>query len=193
LVDFIGPEKIRYHTEVLGFDSKSITTLDTKKESFDRVVLACNLNKKNKLHYHSVTNTYFETEILPIHTKYVILNANLNRIINNVVMMSYVAPSYSHNGKHLISTSANGIGIDMDDILDNLKAIFGQQVNQWKLVKSYIIKEALPDINFEKKHDSSNSDGVYYCGDHLLQASINGAMESGRRSAEELMNSIANP
>ncbi len=193
LVDFIGSEKIRYKSEVLSFDSKSITTVDSKNESFDRVVLACNLNKKNNQNYHSVTNTYFETEILPIDTKYIILNANINRIINNVVMISNVAPSYSQNAKHLISTSANGINIDIDDLLANLKAMFGEQVNKWKFVKSYIIRHALPEINFEKKYEPLNSDGVYYCGDHLLQASINGAMESGRRSAEEIIKSVAIP
>jgi len=188
LVDYIGADKIRLNTKVLHYDSKSVTTMDGKKESFDRVVLACNINKN--VEYHSVTNNYFETEKLPIDTKHVILNANQNRVINNVVMISNVAPNYSQTEKHLISVSANGIYTEVDIFLTDLKSIFGLEVANWNLVKSYIIKEALPVINFEKKYKPMSPEGVFYCGDYLVQGSINGAMESGRRAAEEIINGV---
>ncbi|MCA1759383.1 MAG: FAD-dependent oxidoreductase, partial [Bacteroidales bacterium] len=185
LVDYIGADKIRYNAKVLNYDSKSVTTSDGKQESFDKVVLACNMNKN--VAYHSVTNNYYEAEKLPIDTKHVILNANPNRIINNVVMISNVAPNYSPNGKHLISVSANGIHTDTDVFLSDLKSMFGLEAANWKLVKSYTIREALPAINFEKKYEPTSPEGVFYCGDYLLQGSINGAMESGRRTAEEII------
>ncbi|MBN1339912.1 MAG: FAD-dependent oxidoreductase [Bacteroidales bacterium] len=188
LVDYIGADKIRYNTKVLKCDSKSVTKSDGKQESFDKVVLACNMNKN--VEYHSVTNNYYEAEKLPIDTKHVILNANPNRIINNVVMISNVAPNYSQNGKHLISVSANGIHTKADVFMEDLKSIFGLEAANWKLVKSYTIREALPAINFEKKYKPTSSEGVFYCGDYLLQGSINGAMESGRRSAEEIIKGI---
>ena len=188
LVDYIGVDKIRFNTKVLHYDNKSITTSDGKTESFDKVVLACNISKNGN--YHTVTNNYFETEKLPIDTKHVILNANPNRVINNVVMISNVAPNYSRNGKHLISVSANGIHLEVDDFLTDLKSIFGLEVANWKLLKSYIISEALPVINFEKKYKPLSPEGVFCCGDHLLQGSINGAMESGRRTAEEIIKGV---
>jgi protoporphyrinogen oxidase len=188
LVDFIGEEKIRLNTNVLHYDRSSITTRDGKKESFDKVVLACNIDKNVK--YHSVTNIYFETEKIPIDTKHVILNANPNRVVNNVVLISHVAPNYSRNGKQLISVSANGIFTDTEVFLRDLKTMFGSEVGSWKLVQSCIIEKALPVTNFEEPYKSSSSDGVFYCGDHLLQGSINGAMESGRRTAEEILMAV---
>jgi protoporphyrinogen oxidase len=188
LVDYIGADKIRLNTKVLHYDCKSITTGYGNMESFDKVVLACNINKNSD--YHSVTNNYYEAEKLPIDTKHVILNANPNRIINNVVMISNVAPNYSQNGKHLISVSANGIHTKADDFLIDLKSIFGLEAANWNLVKSYTIREALPAINFEKKYKPRSPEGVFYCGDYLLQGSINGAMESGRRVAEEIIKEI---
>jgi predicted NAD/FAD-dependent oxidoreductase len=137
-----------------------------------------------------VTNNYYEAEKLPIDTKHVILNANPNRTINNVVMISNVAPNYSQNGKHLISVSANGIYTEADAFMMDLKYIFGLEAANWKLVKSYTIKEALPAINFEEKYKPTSPEGVFYCGDYLLQGSINGAMESGRRTAEEIIKGI---
>lgn len=188
LVDYIGADKIRFNTEVLHCDSKSITSSDGKQESFDKVVLACNIHKN--VEYHSVTNNYYEAEKLPIDTKHVILNANPNRIINNVVMISNVAPNYSQNGKHLISVSANGIHTETDAFMSDLKSIFGLEAANWNLVKSYTIREALPAINFEEKYKPTSPEGVFYCGDYLLQGSINGAMESGRRTAEEIIKGI---
>ncbi len=185
LVDYIGEEKIRYNTKVSHFDNKSITTSDGKTELFDKVVLACNMN--NTSSYNAVTNQYFQAEKLPLDTKHVILNASKNRIVNNVVLISNVAANYSKNGKHLISVSANGIYLKADDFLKDLKSMFGSQVDNWKPVKSYIIREALPIINFEKKYKPESPEGVYYCGDHLVQGSINGAMESGRITAEEII------
>ena len=128
--------------------------------------------------YHSVTNNYFETEKLPIDKKHLILNANPNRVISNVVMISNVAPNYSQNGNHLISVSANGIHTEADVLLSDLKSIFGLEAANWNLVKSYTIREALPAINLEKKYKPTSPEGVFYCGDYLLQGSINGAMES---------------
>lgn len=188
LVNYIGLDKIRLNTKVLHYNSKTITTSEGKKESFDKVVVACSMDKN--VEYHCVTNNYYEAEKLPIDTKHVILNANPNRIINNVVMISHVAPNYSQNGKHLISVSANGIHTEADAFMIDLKSIFGLEAANWMLVKSYTIKEALPVVTFEEKYKPMSQEGIFYCGDYLLQGSINGAMESGRRTAEEIIKGI---
>lgn len=188
LLDYIGIDKLKLNSKVVHYDSKYITTSEGKKVSFDKVVLACNMDKN--VPYHSVSNNYYEAEKLPVDTKHVILNANPNRIINNVVMISNVAPSYAQNGKQLISVSANGMHTNSDDFLTDLESIFGVEVASWKLIKSYTIHEALPTINFEKKYQPKALDGVFYCGDFLFQGSINGAMESGRRVAEAIIKEI---
>jgi predicted NAD/FAD-dependent oxidoreductase len=71
-----------------------------------------------------------------------------------------------------------------------LKSIFGLEAENWILVKSYTIKEALPAVNYEEKYKPMSQEGIFYCGDYLLQSSINGAMESGRRTAEEILKEI---
>jgi len=185
LIAAIGSDRIRYHAKVLAYNATSVTTSEGKTEIFDKVVVAYNSSKELK--YHAVTNKYFEADKIPIQTKHVILNANKNRVINNVVFISHVAPNYALNGKQLISVSANGIHPDSEAFLHDLTSLFGKEVATWKLVKSYLIKEALPIINFQNKYTSAAADGIYYCGDHLVQASINGAMESGRRTAEEII------
>ena len=185
LVDYIGKDKIRFNSKVLHYNQSAICTDEGKEEKFDKVIVACNL--KEDTTYQAVTNSYFETDKLPINTKHIILNANPNRTINNVVLLSNVAPNYAQNGKHLISVSANGIHPEPTEFINDLIGLFGQEVKQWKLVQTYLIKESLPKINYEISYSAAAQDGVFYCGDHLIQGSINGAMESGRRTAEEIL------
>jgi len=187
LAKTIGFDKIKLNTNVLHFDNKSITIANGKVELFDIVVLACNLNQN--IAYNSVTNLYFEVDKLPIDAKHVILNANQNRVVNNVVLLSNVASSYSKSGKHLISVSANGIHNELEHITKDLKQMFGNQVDTWQLLKTYTIKEALPCVDFAKKHQIINKKGVYCSGDFLIQGSINGAIQSGRLVAEQILKS----
>ncbi len=187
LVTFIGSENIKCNCSVTEYNTKSVTFSDGSKADFDAVVVAYNENKATA--YQCVTNWYFETDQLPFKTKHVVLNANPNRIVNNVVLISHVAPEYATTGKNLISVSANGINWKTADVLSDLNQLFGNQVQNWQLLKTFVIREALPVVDFDKKQESQAQNGVYYCGDYLQQSSINGAMESGRKAAEALLRS----
>ena len=69
-----------------------------------------------------------------------------------------------------------------------LKKGYGNQVTDWKMLKTYRINYALP--NQEKvTNEVSNSEiqineDLFICGDHLMNGSINAAMKSGRIVAE---------
>ncbi|MFY7664562.1 NAD(P)/FAD-dependent oxidoreductase [Flavobacterium sp.] len=187
LAEFIGKKNIRLETAVPAFDAHSVTTAVGETSTFDVVV--CAFNYEKSVLYHSVSNYYFEAEQLPLESKHVLLNANAKRIVNNVVLMSYVAPNYSSTNKQLISVSANGTGWTNEQITNDLQLLFGAQVRDWKLVKYYEIYEALPNLNPIRSFSSQQKAGVYYCGDYLTQGSINGAMQSGRITAEAILNS----
>ncbi|OYQ41964.1 NAD(P)/FAD-dependent oxidoreductase [Flavobacterium aurantiibacter] len=187
LAEFIGKENIRLETAVTAFDAHSVTTAVGETSTFDAVV--CAFNYEKSVLYHSVSNYYFEAEQLPLESKHVLLNANAKRIVNNVVLMSCVAPNYSSTNKQLISVSANGTGWTNEQITNDLQLLFGAQVRDWKLVKYYEIYEALPNLNPIRSFSSQQKAGVYYCGDYLTQGSINGAMQSGRITAEAILNS----
>lgn len=185
LATTIGLDKIKLNAPVLHFDNITITSTDGTVHTFDKVVLACNLNQH--ITYHSVTNIYFEAASLPINSKHVMLNANENRLVNNVVFISNIASNYAKSGKHLISVSANGIHNDLGLIIKDLNKMFGSQVNAWNLVKTYIIKEALPLVDLAQKPQIVNKQGVYCCSDFLIQGSINGAIKSARLAAEQIL------
>jgi predicted NAD/FAD-dependent oxidoreductase len=124
----------------------------------------------------------------------VVLNASTNKKwANNLTVLSNISNQYAPAGKVLISISYNGIpAIDDATLAENMKAElkkwYGNQVADWKMIKTYRINYALP--NQEKvSNEVSDSeikinDTLFICGDHLLNGSINAAMKSGRLVAE---------
>jgi hypothetical protein len=79
-------------------------------------------------------------------------------------------------------------------VIADLKGWFGPVVRTWRLLKSYRIPHAqpeqLPGVLDPAERPVRIASGVYICGDHRDNASLNGAMTSGRRAAEALASDL---
>jgi phytoene dehydrogenase-like protein len=201
LVAMLPENSIQFNVKVSAIENNTIicengTTLDTDKIiiATEAIGIASNYISKTKQNFHQVTNVYFEAKIAPTQKAVVVLNASTHKKwVNNLTVMSNVSNKYAPAAKVLISISYNGIPtIDDETLAENmkteLKQWYGNQVEDWKLLKTYRIKYALP--NQEKVanelHDShiKINDNLFICGDYLLNGSINAAMKSGRIVAE---------
>jgi phytoene dehydrogenase-like protein len=201
LVAMLPENSIQFNVKVSAIENNTIicengTTLDTDKIiiATEAIGIASNYISKTKQNFHQVTNVYFEAKIAPTQKAVVVLNASTHKKwVNNLTVMSNVSNKYAPAAKVLISISYNGIPtIDDVTLAENmkteLKQWYGNQVEDWKLLKTYRIKYALP--NQEKVanelHDShiKINDNLFICGDYLLNGSINAAMKSGRIVAE---------
>jgi len=120
--------------------------------------------------------------------------------INLVTAMSDVSPAYAPAGKTLICASVVGEILEDDSALlravqDHLIGLFGNDAATWRMLKIYRIPKALPDQSVESMKLVSKpvfvKEGLFACGDHLDQVSINGAMASGRRAAEAVIKALA--
>ena len=190
---------IVYNSKVLKIIENSVFTSDGSEYKADTIVIATEATELAQHYlpiakYHQVTNMYFEAPLAPTKKAVVILNAATNKKwVNNLTVMTNISKKYAPIGKVLISVSYNGIPTISDDQLANnmkqeLKFWYGDQVNSWKMIKAYRIKYALPDVN-SVTNDATDvqmqlSDNLFICGDHLLNGSINAAMKSGRLVAE---------
>jgi predicted NAD/FAD-dependent oxidoreductase len=72
---------------------------------------------------------------------------------------------------------------------------FGPAVSGWKYLKSFRIQQAQPDqappaLRVARRPVRLQS-GLYVCGDHRDDASINGALRSGRRAAEAVLEQLS--
>jgi phytoene dehydrogenase-like protein len=151
---------------------------------------AKNIEKK------SVTCMYFSAEKSPYSKSLIALNANPDRLVNNLSVMSNVSSAYAPAGKSLISVSlSDNQQFTKPEILETnvkeeLKFWFPDCIS-WEHLKTYHIPYALPDNRHVKNDILPSSlrinDSIFVCGDHLLNGSINAAMKSGRLAAESIL------
>ena len=151
---------------------------------------AKNIEKK------SVTCLYFSAERSPYTKSLIALNANPDRFVNNLSVMSNVSSAYAPAGKSLISVSLSDSQLFTKPELLELKIkeelkFWYPDCLSWEYLKTYHIPYALPDNKHVKNEIQSSclriNDSIFICGDHLLNGSINAAMKSGRLASESIL------
>jgi hypothetical protein len=136
---------------------------------------------------------YFAADESPVKEPILLLNADEPGPVNNLAVMSDVAPSYAPAGAALISASVLGSPTQDDAALsmavrEQLTSWFGPAVQGWRHLRTYRIRHALPDQTApaldEPERPVRLDDGLYVCGDHRDHGSIHGALASGWRAAQ---------
>ena len=144
----------------------------------------------------SATCVYYAAREPPVADPILVLNGNNKWPINNACVLSQVAPEYAPEGQSLVSVTVLGKNTSSDAELEaavrrQLLRWFGSVVKNWRQLAIYRIPHAQPDqvppgIPVEQL-PVRISPGLYVCGDHRDNASINGALVSGRRAAEAIL------
>jgi glycine/D-amino acid oxidase-like deaminating enzyme len=111
----------------------------------------------------------------------------------NTAVISAAAPSYAPKGRHLIAASAL-LGADGAPPPESITRghaadILGADGRPWKLLTRSTIRHALPTqpAPLQVRRPVEVGDGLWWCGDHRDTASIQGALVSGRRTAEQIL------
>ncbi len=205
LVAMLPENSIHYNVKVSEIENNKIICENAQTFVTDKIMIATeatgfasNYVSKSKQNFNQVTNVYFEAKIAPTSKAVVVLNASIDKKwVNNLTVMTNISKKYAPEGKVLIAVSLNGIPtIDDETLAENMKAAlknwYGNQVDAWKMLKTYRIKYALPNQEKVKnevlKSDLKINDKLFICGDHLMNGSINAAMKSGRLVAELIEN-----
>jgi phytoene dehydrogenase-like protein len=144
-----------------------------------------------------VTCVYFAAETPPVDEPILLLDGDGGGPVTTLCVPSLLAPAYAPAGAHLVSLSILGIP-EQDDaaleaaVREQMAGWFGAgPVAAWRHLRTYRISFAQFDQRpgiLEPPHRSVRlAPGLYVCGDHVEQASINGALAAGRRAAEALL------
>ncbi|GLC46739.1 hypothetical protein PLESTB_001358300 [Pleodorina starrii] len=139
---------------------------------------------------------YFRAPKPPSPENILYLNGEDEGIVNNCCFPSTVAPSYAPPGQTLVSVSTVGTFDQLSDsaleaeVRQQLSGWFGAgEVASWSHLRTYRIPFAQPNqappTNFSRP--VALGGGVFVCGDHRDSATLDGAIRSGRRAAEALM------
>jgi phytoene dehydrogenase-like protein len=138
---------------------------------------------------------YFSADTPPTKEKYVVLDGTGNGPVLNVAVISNVAPSYAPADKHLIVAALPGVTDgDLEAMSrEQLRSWWGPQVDDWKHLRTYVINHGGPVQKppFSPKQRVNLGGGLFVCGDHRDTGSIQGAMFSGRRCGEAVVQSLA--
>jgi len=197
---------IRTNTPVTSVTSSSVTLADGGILQGSRVVIATQASQTQHLvpafsshapSWRSVTNVYYSADESPLGEAIIALNGSHKGLVNNVCVPSDVSSNYAPNDKSLISVSLLGIHRDEDIpalVKKELTEWFGNQTHNWLHLRTDIIKHALPEQLPQNGRTHTRGfqevDGLMICGDHTTSASIEGAIISGNKAADELLRSI---
>ena len=201
IASHLSPHQIRLNTAVEKIVGQTIYLENGETIEAEKIVLATNasataqiLGEKPTVLFNTTDCLYFASNIpLSIFSQpYLIINANNNELIDHLVVMSDIAPSYAPAGKTLISVSLVGKNkYSEQDLVEKvgkeLIQWFGKKYN-WKHLRTYRIPEALPQYFEAPPQDKTLkiNDFMYRCGDYMAYPSLNAAMKTGREVAEML-------
>lgn len=143
-----------------------------------------------------VTCLYFATPTPPTPEPILMLDGEGEGPVNNLSVLDSVAPSYAPSGSSLISATViddrGASDAELEEaVRKQMARWFGEVVKSWKHLRTYRIAHAQPEQQppalAEAEQAVKIEENLYVCGDHRDNASIYGAMVSGRRAAEAII------
>ncbi|WP_454062899.1 NAD(P)/FAD-dependent oxidoreductase [Candidatus Nitrospira salsa] len=201
-------EQIQLRKKVVKVQGTTVTLESGETLPARRVVIATERSAATQLApevpphlFRGTTCLYFHAPEPPLNGPHLILNGETRGVINSLYLPTEVTRSYAPPGQHLISitTNENSLSDKMtikEAVQNHLIEWFGTQVHTWQHIKTYFIQSAqsvqTPPFYPGTIASSKIRDGLYICGDHRSTATIDGAIGSGRRTAEEIASEIMN-
>ncbi len=139
----------------------------------------------------SVSCVYFAAPESPLGEPVLVLDGDGTGPVNNLAVMSDVAPRYAPPGRALVAAACvpgGGDGLE-EAARTQLRGWFGAAVDAWQHLRTYHIPHAQPAQRppFTPVQPARLRSGVYLAGDHRATASINGALASGTRAARAVL------
>jgi len=202
LAESLPASQIRLNTKVDSVQSLRVQLQNGETIESQAIVMAVDGPEAARLtqgairspEFHSTTCFYYSATRPPFERKLLMLNGDRTGPINNLCVPSNVVSGYAPMGRSLISVSVVGSKQDSHDlepaVRRQLRDWFGHQTDQWSLLRSYLIRHALPNQSAHFRDTPASSKiaaGLYQCGDHCETSSIHGAMVSGRKAAETVL------
>jgi phytoene dehydrogenase-like protein len=197
-------EKIRLNTRVERLENQT-AHLDTGEAiRADAVVVATDAPEAHRLLGDDAPAPtgcptrclYYAASASPIDLPVLVLNGDGVGPVNNVCVLSDVAPGYAPDDRALLSVTVVGDPPEKGETLQRavrrqLIDWFGLEAGGWEHLRTYDIPYALPDQRppflSPPERPVRRRPGRYVCGDHRQTASLNGAIASGRAAAQAVL------
>lgn len=206
LAEGLPEDSLRLSAKMSEFDGNEVRLTSGEAVPYSRLLVATDQSSaaeqipelNNERLSRSVTTLYFAAERSPCKKKMLILNGSQRGLINHLCVPSEVAPSYAPEGQALISITLLRHQLDssklISEVISEAEAMFGNQAQSWRHLRTDQIHRALPNQSTPAFNDprplAKLKSNLFVCGDYRTNGSINGAMQSGRWAAEEILRSF---
>lgn len=213
LVRALPMDAIRYDTQVarITYDGDVATGVETsagEPVSATAVVIAtdppaaAHLLGDDEIPHEPVACTcvYFAATTSLYGDRLIVLNANADAYVNNLVQLDNVAPRYAPAGQHLLSLTILNAGEARDEEIERrcraeLAALFpGVSIGGLRLLRIVRIPFAQfaqpPGIYTRLARVTTSAPNVYLASEALMSSSIQGAMAGGEAAARQILQGI---
>ncbi|MGH3814260.1 MAG: NAD(P)/FAD-dependent oxidoreductase [Pseudonocardiaceae bacterium] len=141
-----------------------------------------------------LTTYYHVSEQPPSRLRLIHLDGTGSALINTSVLTA-VAPSYSPDHRHLVSSTVLGTpgagAPDEAHVRRLASAVYRTNPVGWQHLGTAVVPHALcsftPPTPDQLRRDTALGDGLFVAGDHRDTPSIQGALASGRRAARAVL------
>lgn len=143
--------------------------------------------------FHPVTVLHHTAPRSPLADPALLLDADRTGPVSHTAVISRIDPTRAPHGRVLISSTVLGLdtpppGIDRS-VRNQLAGLYGVPTDDWELLAVHHDPQAVPTMR--APHDLRRPvrllAGLYVCGDHRDTSTVQGALHSGRRAAEQVM------
>jgi phytoene dehydrogenase-like protein len=196
LAQQIPSDGLHLNMAVHAADATSVTLRDGTRIEADAVVIATDPTSASALAdspdpgWRGVTTIWMSAPEPPVIEPVLTLNGEGVHPINSVAVMSQVSGKYSPADRALVAVSSPHVeGTLVDAMRTQVRTWFGPIVDHWEVLRVDEITRAQPRQlpGFDAAAPLKLPSGVWICGDHRRDASINGALRSGRAVAKAVM------
>lgn len=151
--------------------------------------------------YRGTTCVYFAADAPPFEGPYLMVNGEGRGRINSLLCPSNLSDHYAPRGQSLIAVNVHGAEHSPDALETELRrelgGWFGSQVLAWTRLATYRLPHALP-VQWPPVTDPATStlrrsDWLWSCGEYGSAPSIQWALQTGRRAADEIAGSLPGP
>jgi phytoene dehydrogenase-like protein len=184
-VTLTGGEEMQGDAVVVATDAPTAAALTGLEAPTEGMSVACV--------YFAATEKLYDGPTL-------LLNANAEAFVNNVVQISNLSSAYAPRGQHLLSATVLGVP-EMSDV--DLAARCREDMTSWfpgkdlaklRQVGIYRIKFAQfrqpPGVFATLPPNATPTRGLFLAGEYTESSSINGAMRSGAMAAQSVLRAL---
>jgi len=200
LASRLDPGSVRLHASVTAIDDRKVILADGQCIETETIVLATDAINAARLlgsnedlpPFHAATCLYFSATEAPSKMPVLWLNAEGYGPINHLAVMSTVSHDYAPQGQQLIAVNVIDSRYRMAGDLESqvrqqLYDWFGASTRAWNLLRIDQVTHALPQQSQIPLPDLNPRPGLFQCGDHHGISSIETALATGVKVAQQII------